>query len=186
MDAGGKGGVFESKNLSLYSYAHQNPIIMLDPDGNEVYTTTIAAPIVGPLGVKASVNFDTDAKEFSHPVIGPALMVGPQFKFMPKVDLGVSTSIKVGDELTSAVSLNVQAGGLAILGASLEANINPNAVNNNNINLNEGAGFEVGPNASISLDYDLDAVGQSITQKGSALIEKIEDPNSWMPNLPTW
>ena len=35
LDAVGKGngGIFNSKNIDLYSYAHNNPIIMVDPDG---------------------------------------------------------------------------------------------------------------------------------------------------------
>jgi len=35
-DLPGMGGVFESKNLSLYDYSHSNPITLLDPDGNDV------------------------------------------------------------------------------------------------------------------------------------------------------
>jgi RHS repeat-associated protein len=37
IDEGGKGGgkgVFNSKNIALYTYAYQNPVILLDPDGN--------------------------------------------------------------------------------------------------------------------------------------------------------
>ena len=38
LDSVGKGnqnnGVFDSKNLALYSYGYQNPVRMLDPDGN--------------------------------------------------------------------------------------------------------------------------------------------------------
>jgi RHS repeat-associated protein len=40
IDEGGKGGynggIFNSKNLSLYCYSYQNPIVMFDPDGNYV------------------------------------------------------------------------------------------------------------------------------------------------------
>lgn len=31
----GEGGVFASQNLSLYSYAHENPLVVVDPDGRE-------------------------------------------------------------------------------------------------------------------------------------------------------
>jgi RHS repeat-associated protein len=37
----GIGGVYNSKNLALYGYAHQNPISYKDPDGNVVF---LAAP----------------------------------------------------------------------------------------------------------------------------------------------
>lgn len=40
LQAGGKGGVFESKNLGLYSYAHLNPVIMIDLFGLEAYEAT--------------------------------------------------------------------------------------------------------------------------------------------------
>jgi hypothetical protein len=39
IDEGGKGGgkgVFNSKNFGLYTYCHQNPVIAIDPDGNDV------------------------------------------------------------------------------------------------------------------------------------------------------
>ena len=32
----GMGGIYNSKNLALYSYGHQNPVTMIDPDGNAV------------------------------------------------------------------------------------------------------------------------------------------------------
>jgi len=31
---GGYDGALNSKNLALFSYCHQNPMIMIDPDGN--------------------------------------------------------------------------------------------------------------------------------------------------------
>ena len=40
LDSVGKGGgdegVFNSKNLSLYAYCHQNPLNMIDPNGEKV------------------------------------------------------------------------------------------------------------------------------------------------------
>ena len=33
----GRGGVFNSFNLGLYTYGHQNPIKLVDPDGNAVF-----------------------------------------------------------------------------------------------------------------------------------------------------
>lgn len=32
----GQGGIYEPRNLGMYSYAHMNPVIMMDPDGNSV------------------------------------------------------------------------------------------------------------------------------------------------------
>jgi len=34
---GGQAGVLDSKNLALYSYAHQNPLIYIDPDGRKTW-----------------------------------------------------------------------------------------------------------------------------------------------------
>jgi len=41
---GGMDGVLNSKNLALYSYAHQNPLIYIDPDGNKVFIYTVLIP----------------------------------------------------------------------------------------------------------------------------------------------
>jgi len=38
----GRGGVFNSKNLSLFAYTHQNPVRFLDPDGKELKEYTLA------------------------------------------------------------------------------------------------------------------------------------------------
>lgn len=32
----GIGGIFNSRNLGMYSYSHNNPVVMKDPDGNHV------------------------------------------------------------------------------------------------------------------------------------------------------
>ena len=173
-------GVFDSLNLAVYSYGHQNPVKFLDPDGNDVYSTTAAIPIFGPLGVKASVDYDTDTNAFSHPVVGPSLMVGPQFKFMPKFDLGVSTKMTLGDDVMNCTSLNVDVSGGLFFNAGLEASINPNNVTNNNINLNQGVGLQIGPSASISMDYDLDAIWQGFVNG----LEKLQDPKTWLPDTP--
>lgn len=37
---GGYAGILDSKNMGLYTYCHQNPMIMVDPDGNIVITIT--------------------------------------------------------------------------------------------------------------------------------------------------
>jgi hypothetical protein len=54
----GMGGVFNGLNLGLYTYSHQNPIKLLDPDGNAVFenaqklteagNTVLADPSVQP------------------------------------------------------------------------------------------------------------------------------------------
>jgi len=42
----GMGGVFEPKNMSLYAYSHQNPVVYLDPDGLSTWPTK-STQIVG-------------------------------------------------------------------------------------------------------------------------------------------
>ena len=36
MSGGGNGGIYNSKNLSLFGYTYNNPVNLVDPDGNEV------------------------------------------------------------------------------------------------------------------------------------------------------
>lgn len=48
---GGLGGIYESRNLSLYSYAHQRPINAVDPDGNSPIDILFLAYDVGKLAV---------------------------------------------------------------------------------------------------------------------------------------
>jgi len=50
LQAGGKAtseGVFNSKNLGLYTYCHQNPLIYLDPDGNDVILLNESKAVIG-------------------------------------------------------------------------------------------------------------------------------------------
>lgn len=41
----GFGGIYNSKNLAMYSYAHQNPTLYTDPDGNFVFVL-LAGPVL--------------------------------------------------------------------------------------------------------------------------------------------
>jgi hypothetical protein len=50
MKGGPSGGVFNPKNLSLYSYAHNNPVVMRDPDGR----FAMAAPLLYYAGAAAA------------------------------------------------------------------------------------------------------------------------------------
>jgi len=50
LQAGGKDtseSVFNSKNLGLYTYCHQNPLIFMDPDGNNPISALVVGPLVG-------------------------------------------------------------------------------------------------------------------------------------------
>ena len=65
LDAGGKGKarIYDSKELSLYSYGVQNPVVMIDPDGNKTWPvastqirTEAGSPYVGYYGAASPGN----------------------------------------------------------------------------------------------------------------------------------
>jgi|GEM_PF-6136082 len=60
LEAGGKGGsgVFNSKNISLYTYCHQSPIGALDPDGNDVILLNDTTAAIGNQHVAVLVGND--------------------------------------------------------------------------------------------------------------------------------
>ncbi len=61
----GKGGIYNSMNLGLYTYTHQNPIIFLDPDGRVVIEGGFGLSLVvkGGFGFELSFKYDTESHE---------------------------------------------------------------------------------------------------------------------------
>lgn len=58
------GGIYNSRNMAMYAYTHQNPVIMVDPDGRESYL--VSRPL--DLPVKGNHNFVvSNAKSLGDP-----------------------------------------------------------------------------------------------------------------------
>ena len=61
----GMGGIYNSKNLGMYSYAHLNPVTFQDPDGNEVklnllHPTRGIGKVTDAFGPRGSFHYGTD------------------------------------------------------------------------------------------------------------------------------
>ncbi|MEN8251331.1 MAG: RHS repeat-associated core domain-containing protein [Bacteroidota bacterium] len=70
QDLSGMGGVYNTHNLGLYSYARNNPVIYKDPDGNELVISENMKPIVDKLIAKSETarsileELDKDPRKF--------------------------------------------------------------------------------------------------------------------------
>ena len=76
----GRGGVFNSRNLGLYTYTHQNPVALVDPDGRETQVIIIYNNIYGlNVGAHAAVRVDNS---------GNPIIYDPAGSFSPTDEYG--------------------------------------------------------------------------------------------------
>jgi DNA-binding XRE family transcriptional regulator len=106
LDSVGKGdqnnsekGVFVSKNLALYTYCRQNPLVLIDPDGRDPLTAI-------PLGIAVGC-FSAAAKLQEGSGIGEALGTG--------AGLGIATGLLNAFDVTDISTIAVMTG---LLGGS--------------------------------------------------------------------
>jgi RHS repeat-associated protein len=99
----GLGGIYNSKNLGLYSYGHQNPVIYNDPDGNVVFLVPVVIAIAKAVAVSAATGAATSA----------AISAGSQYATTGSVNVG-----KVGQDAAVGAVLGGVAGA-AVKGAQI-------------------------------------------------------------------
>jgi RHS repeat-associated protein len=182
LDAGGKGdqnnyrnSVFNSKNLALYSYGVQNPLVMVDPDGLTPYefNMTIATPIGGG---HLDVSFDTD-KTMPLTDVSFGMDIGAKAAFIlyKQFDLpsmaGLESNLELGAvTLNSDIAFTAPVLGPIGIAGDLKASLDMNALKDinsfkdlTNLNGNVGVGvfgFDVGGslNADVSMKKTFDSM----------------------------
>jgi len=95
----GRGGVFNPVNLNLYHYAGQNPIVLIDPDGNATLQ----------FGISFSLNAVKGYTAESGIVVGFSMKNGFEVGRYNTVPAGTANNIKAGTHTDAgmSVSLNV-------------------------------------------------------------------------------
>jgi RHS repeat-associated protein len=83
----GRGGIFNTKNLNLYGYVQENPMIYIDPDGNRTYLGGAGVSLIGFTGAEGSIGI----------LFNPGLDDGE------RLDIGIFASMGAG------VGVNVSA-----------------------------------------------------------------------------
>jgi len=102
----GGGGIYNSKNLAVYSYSHNNPVVLIDPDGKEVVGGLISGIAVG-WATYTAARYSGDTKRAS---------------LVKAIGAGVSTAILISADITDISTIAAVSGAFASvssLGAQL-------------------------------------------------------------------
>ena len=183
----GMGGVFNSPNMAMFTYGHQNPVKLVDPDGELVILSSVSltkGAVEGSTYAEGSgFMFDTDTGDiytFDFKMEGNGAFFGVSGS--GTIDLGISLTNTFDDIKDSSLVIGGSGGTPPLtIGVDYTSPINDNKNKNGTLTISVGGG---GPTGELHI-FNVKTNVENIKSKGNPIRDFVRAFTHGLLDIPT-